>query len=389
MTRLPRYFMNNENFFVYSSRKSARTRLPWLRLLTVAACMLLGGARMPMAADAKPDEANQAWNELERATQPPRPPAEWQTKEPSAEEIAKFQNAQGKLAAEAADKAKDFYTRFAADPRADDARQKELEMTGVAVELGLTNRLARLEELEQGRLKDPKLTDDEKFQIRAGAVQRAARLREAEGIQAVLAEFEKGARALLKDFPKRPEIYGMLMMVASESEGEKSRKLAQELIDSPAPEEIKEAAKALIKKMDALGRPLAIQFAAVDGRDVDLTKLKGKVVLVDFWATWCGPCVKELPNVKAAYDKLHEKGFEIVGISFDQQKDKLESFVKREKMAWPQYFDGKGWGNKFGQEFGIQSIPSMWLVDKKGNLRDMNARPGLAEKVEKLLAEKE
>ncbi|MBI3414627.1 MAG: TlpA family protein disulfide reductase [Verrucomicrobia bacterium] len=262
-------------------------------------------------------------------------------------------------------------------------------MTGVAVQLGNTNRLARLDELEQARLKDPKLSDDEKFQIRAGAVQRGAMLRQAEGMSAVLAEFEKGARALQKDFPKRQEIYGMLMMVASESEGEKSRKIAQELIDSPAPDEIKDAAKALLKKMDALNKPVAIAFAAVDGREVDLAKLKGKVVLIDFWATWCGPCVKELPNVKAAYDKLHEKGFEIVGISFDQQKDKLESFVKREKMAWPQYFDGKGWGNKYGQEFGIQSIPSMWLVDKKGQLRDMNARPSLAEKVEKLLAEKD
>ena len=110
-------------------------------------------------------------------------------------------------------------------------------------------------------------------------------------------------------------------------------------------------------------------------------------VLVDFWATWCGPCVKELPNVMAAYEKLHGKGLEIVGISFDQNKDKLTQFVEKEKMPWPQYFDGKGWGNKFGKEYGINSIPAMWLVDKKGNLNDMNAREGLVAKVEKLLAE--
>jgi hypothetical protein len=67
----------------------------------------------------------------------------------------------------------------------------------------------------------------------------------------------------------------------------------------------------------------------------------------------------------------------------------LEKFVAKQKMTWPQYFDGKMWQNKFGQEYGINSIPAMWLVDKKGKLRDMNARPGLAEKVEKLLAEKD
>jgi len=111
------------------------------------------------------------------------------------------------------------------------------------------------------------------------------------------------------------------------------------------------------------------------------------VVLVDFWATWCGPCVKEIPNVRAAYEKLSAKGFEIVGISFDQQLDALQRFVEKEKMPWPQYFDGKGWENNFGREFGITGIPAMWLVDKKGNLRDMNAREDLVAKVEKLLAE--
>jgi thiol-disulfide isomerase/thioredoxin len=111
------------------------------------------------------------------------------------------------------------------------------------------------------------------------------------------------------------------------------------------------------------------------------------VVLIDFWATWCGPCRAEIPNVRAAYEKLHPKGFEILGISFDQDKEALDKYTKQNQMTWPQYFDGEGWGNKFGQEFGISGIPAMWLVDKKGNVRDLNARAGLAGKVEKLLAE--
>ena len=136
-----------------------------------------------------------------------------------------------------------------------------------------------------------------------------------------------------------------------------------------------------------VGQPLDLKFQTVDGHHVDLAKLKGKVVLVDFWATWCGPCVAEIPNVKATYDKLHAKGFEIVGISLDQDKAKLLSFTKQKGMKWPQYFDGKGWDNAISKKFGIDSIPRMWLVDKKGNLVDKEGRENLEAKVEKLLAE--
>ena len=333
------------------------------------------------------EDADKLWKEVEQATRPPVPPPEWQGRRPTPEQIEKFRSEQSVLLGAAADKVKDFYTRFPNHPKAGEARQKELEVLQFAVYLGNTNKLATLEAREQERLKDPKLSEDEKFEIRAQAVQRGVMQKQEQGEAAMLAAQDKGARELLKDFPKREEVYQMLLEVAAESESDKARGIAKEVLAASVSEPLKTTAQGLLNKLDALGKPLDIKFTSVDGREVDLKKMEGKVVLVDFWATWCGPCVAELPNVKAAYDKLHPKGLEIVGISFDADKGRLEKFVADQKMGWPQYFDGKRWENKIGQQYGINSIPAMWLVDKKGNLRDMNARGGLEEKVEKLLAE--
>ena len=136
----------------------------------------------------------------------------------------------------------------------------------------------------------------------------------------------------------------------------------------------------------AVGETFELKFTDVHGAKVDLAGLKGKVVLIDFWATWCGPCVGEVPNVVKTYEKLHDKGFEIIGISLDSDKTKLTKFTKEKGMNWAQYFDGQGWKNKISTKFGIHSIPAMWLVDKDGRLASTNARNGLESQVEQLLA---
>jgi len=107
----------------------------------------------------------------------------------------------------------------------------------------------------------------------------------------------------------------------------------------------------------------------LDGRPISVAAFKGKVVLVDFWATWCGPCRGELPNVIATYQKHHADGFEIIGVSLDSDRDKLDAFLKQtEGMTWPQFFDGQGWHNQLAVKYGVEGIPFAVLVGPDGKI---------------------
>jgi thiol-disulfide isomerase/thioredoxin len=110
----------------------------------------------------------------------------------------------------------------------------------------------------------------------------------------------------------------------------------------------------------------SLTFTSLSGNQVNLDSLKGKVVLIDFWATWCSPCVRALPDLIATYKEYHDQGFEIIGINLDKDQAKLQQYLKDNEITWPQYFDGLGWSNKLAKRFGIRGIPHIVLIDKKG-----------------------
>ena len=144
-----------------------------------------------------------------------------------------------------------------------------------------------------------------------------------------------------------------------------------------------------VAKKTAVGQKY-IDFAMNDpkGKEVKLSDFigKNKYTLVDFWASWCGPCKKEMPNVIAAYKEYNKKGFGIVGVSLDNDGDKWKEAIKTWGMPWPQMSDLKGWNCEGAAIYGVRSIPATVLIDQEGNIIARNLRgDSIKEKLSELL----
>lgn len=141
-----------------------------------------------------------------------------------------------------------------------------------------------------------------------------------------------------------------------------------------------------VKMVDARVAPTFVVKSST-GEELALEKLRGKVVLLDFWASWCIPCRIDMPEVRRIWKKYSGDRFTIVGINLDSNRPAFDAYIKAEAVTWPQYFDGQGWGNVISRKYGVYAIPHTVLIDRDGVIRATGLRgEELDEKIGELLA---
>ena len=204
-----------------------------------------------------------------------------------------------------------------------------------------------------------------------------------------IAELLTSVKALGQAFPKSKQPWRMLANAAGVAkEPTHKKRLFKKLaaLDAKQFPAITSQAKEELAWFEFLERPIDLRFTAADGRDVDLAKLRGNVVLIYFCASWCPPCVHEYPKLKSVYDQYHKQGFEIVGISVDKSRASFDRYTQRKKIAWPQHYEDNAWEGKLMKRFRVRYVPRLFLLDRTGRVAHQDTRQHLEEKVRELLA---
>jgi thiol-disulfide isomerase/thioredoxin len=151
------------------------------------------------------------------------------------------------------------------------------------------------------------------------------------------------------------------------------------------------SAEGSIRRIEGIGKPFHLDFVdAISGKTISMKEYLGKIVVIDFWATWCAPCVAEMPMKKEIYAKYKPRGVEFIGVSLDNPEskgglDKLKAFVNDNEIRWPQYYQGQGWKGEFSNSWGINKVPTLFIIDAEGKLHSTEARGNLESMIPELL----
>jgi len=166
--------------------------------------------------------------------------------------------------------------------------------------------------------------------------------------------------------------------------------LGSELLDTLEKDHAEKPTVSMFLRSAGRKVPFVASLTLLDGKKLTLPgDLMGKVVVVDFWATWCPPCIASLPHMKQLYAKVKDKGVEFVGISLDRagEKQKVTDFVKQRGLSWLHAYSGGYWGDPTARKYGINSIPSVWVIGKDGKIFSEKARADLEGTINRALAE--
>jgi thiol-disulfide isomerase/thioredoxin len=189
---------------------------------------------------------------------------------------------------------------------------------------------------------------------------------------------------------------GMLLLERYCNENMNDRNLVYRITDDIFVEKlIKEVKyKELLKKIEGDAPTIGDKVTDLAGQYLDgsayaSSEFNGKVYLIDFWAEWCSPCKMEMPNVIAVYNELNQKGFEVIGVNLDEEKEKAQKYITENQIKWKHIYSGAGWKDQNVSNFKVQGIPATFLIDKNGIIRYKNIRGKelLTSKVVKLLEE--
>jgi thiol-disulfide isomerase/thioredoxin len=203
----------------------------------------------------------------------------------------------------------------------------------------------------------------------------------------------KDLQDFLAKFPQADEAPEVLLQLASanefNAEEEQARKQYAKVVEAYSGTDAAKKAAGSLRRLDMVGKSYVIKGTGRQGEPIDTAKYRGKTVLVVFWASWATPVKDTLPGLIKAQQKYQDRGLEIVGVNLDNERGDLDAFLKANPLAWPQIFEGGGMETRLAIEYGITSVPTMFLIDAQGKVVSRNLRTAteVEGQLDKLLAD--